>query len=185
MIIGIHGKAGSGKTTVTNMLMEIIPNCSTESFAKPIKEMLEVMGVDCSDDNKNVVHPLFGKTPRQMMQSLGNEWGRNMVTENLWIEALDLRTRNINLIISDVRRENEADYVRGQDKSERAVIIHIIGRGGLTGAEGQDISESGIKVMPNDIVIDNSHDYQAETKEQSLADLRNKVLEALVQILLK
>lgn len=185
MIIGIHGRAGAGKTTVTNMLMQIIPNCSTDSFAKPIKEMLQVMGVDCSDRNKNTIHPIYNKTPRQMMQSLGTEWGREMIDEDVWIKALDNRTRHQNLIISDVRSENEASYIRKGFGTETAVLIHIIGRGGIEGKEGQHASEAGITLMPQDIIIDNSHDCQSQTKEESLATLRNKVLEALVHVLLK
>jgi len=133
------------------------------------------MGVDCSEDMKNVVHPSYGHTPRKMMQSLGTEWGREIIGNDTWIKALDMRTQPLNLIISDVRMENEADYVRGKG----GIIIHIHGRGGI---EGGHSSEAGLIVKNGDAVINNIT-LPNINQEESLALLRTKVLETLVVIL--
>ena len=36
-------------------------------------------------DVKEAVIPHLGKSPRQMLQSLGTEWGRGMVHDEIWI----------------------------------------------------------------------------------------------------
>ena len=150
-LIGIAGPARAGKDTLCSYMLDNLDGVWTRSsFADPIKEMLRAIGVDCSDDAKAVVSDDYGVTPRHMMQTLGTEWGREMIHGNIWVEAFARLNAGKCVIVPDVRFENEAELVR-----EHGVLIHLVGRGGI---EGNHVSENAIAFKPGDIVIDNSRD---------------------------
>src|SRR5687768_3384285 len=117
-IIGITGRAGSGKDTVADYLVERHGFVKI-AFADPIKQMLRQLGVDCTDrSSKEQPHPIYGKSPRQMAQYLGTEWMRNLIHPNGWVLAAQARVKTIThltsleevpsvhgIVISDVRFE--------------------------------------------------------------------------------
>lgn len=150
-LIGIAGPARAGKDTLCSYMLDNLDGIwLRSSFADPIKKMLEVIGVDCSDEAKAVIDDRFCYTPRHMMQILGTEWGREMIHGNIWVEAFARLNAGKCVIVPDVRFENEAELVR-----EHGVLIHLVGRGGI---EGSHVSENAIEFKPGDIVIDNSRD---------------------------
>lgn len=121
-IIGLTGHAGAGKDTAADHLCRRY-NFARHAFAKPIKDALNAMmgWVAWQWDNrewKERVQLDIGKSPRQMAQTLGTEWGRNQVNRDLW---LLLATREIEwakqarydgIVFTDCRFENEALFVR-------------------------------------------------------------------------
>lgn len=150
-LIGIAGPARAGKNTLASYLLDnLSDDWSRLSFADPLKEMLRAIGVDCSDDAKAVIDDSYGVTPRHMMQTLGTEWGRNLIDSDIWVKAFARLNAGKCVIVPDVRFENEAELVR-----EHGVLIHLVGRGGI---EGKHVSENAIEFNPGDIVIDNSRD---------------------------
>ena len=150
-LVGIAGPARAGKDTLCSYMLDNLDGIwLRSSFADPIKEMLRAIGVDCSDDKKAVVSDDYGVTPRHMMQTLGTEWGRNLIDGDVWVKAFARLNAGKCVIVPDVRFENEADLVR-----EHGVLIHLVGRGGI---EGNHVSENAIDFKPGDIVIDNSRD---------------------------
>lgn len=150
-LIGIAGPARAGKDTLASYMLDNLGGVwSRSSFADPIKSMLKAIGVDCSDDKKAEVSDDYGVTPRHMMQTLGTEWGRNLIDGDIWVKAFARLNAGKCVIVPDVRFENEADLVR-----EHGVLIHLVGRGGI---EGNHVSENAIAFKPGDIVIDNSRD---------------------------
>lgn len=150
-LIGIAGPARAGKDTLCSYMLDNLDGIwLRSSFADPIKEMLRAIGVDCSDDAKAVVSGDYGVTPRHMMQTLGTEWGRNLIDGDIWVKAFARLNAGKCVIVPDVRFENEAGLVR-----EHGVLIHLVGRGGI---EGSHVSETLIAFKPGDIVIDNSRD---------------------------
>ena len=150
-LIGIAGPARAGKDTLASYLLDnLSDDWSRSSFADPIKAMLSVIGVDCSDDAKAVIDDSYGVTPRHMMQTLGTEWGRNLIDGDIWVKDFARLNAGKCVIVPDVRFENEADLVR-----EHGVLIHLVGRGGI---DGSHVSENAITFKAGDIVIDNSRD---------------------------
>ena len=150
-LIGIAGPARAGKDTLCSYMLDNLDGTwLRSSFADPLKEMLRVLGVDCSDDAKAVISDDYGVTPRHMMQTLGTEWGRNLIDGDIWVKAFARLNAGKCVIVPDVRFENEANLVR-----EHGVLIHLVGRGGI---EGNHVSENAIDFKPGDIVIDNSRD---------------------------
>lgn len=152
-IIGLTGKAGVGKDTVAHCLATQYA-FTTYAFAEPIKDMLAAIGVECHNrQQKEAPHPLFGVSPRHMMQTLGTEWMRYTVNAEGWLIIAEERIReaekNFNtswagsltfrVVISDTRFENEAEWIRAQGGS----VWHIT-RPEVEPVEAH-VSENGVR----------------------------------------
>lgn len=90
------------------------------SFAEPIKAMVSCL-TPCKD--KDARPPsLCGKTLREVYQTLGTDWGRKMVGEDIWILAGRARLDELlgdvesdvirGIVLDDVRFDNEAELIR-------------------------------------------------------------------------
>jgi hypothetical protein len=159
ILIGLTGKAGSGKDTVADYL------AASRSFAKiafadPIRRGIGVMfglpPTSFQHPHKEEAIASFGKSPRQMMQTLGTEWGRNLVHPDVWlILAKELTQTNLgdgqSVVITDVRFENEAQLIR----SLGGVIWHL--NRTVAGTQHSHISESGIDFAQGDRYIGNNN----------------------------
>ncbi len=154
-VVGIAGLARSGKDTAADILMAYRKDFVRYSFAGPLKEMLAT-GLSLTDAQlngaaKNVVDPRYGVTPRYMMQTLGTEWGREIVSPDLWLKLVKNRVAAMAcpVVIPDVRFEDEASFVR-----DNGVLLHIQREG--TGGDSH-ASEAGITpILGKDIVICNN-----------------------------
>lgn len=158
-IIGLAGRKQSGKTTAAEYLVKC--GFVRQSFADPIKNMVSTLFKDLGheerlsfllNDGKEFLLPDICKSPRWMMQTLGTEWGRNLIDPDLWVEAARkkvLSTRD-SVVFDDVRFENEATMIRNLG----GLIIHI-DRGDLV--TDSHASEQGIRDHADDAFIDNDH----------------------------
>lgn len=169
-IIAFAGKARSGKSTAADFMVAANGGYRY-NFADPIYDMLATIGMDFRQqfwqDHKNNIIPAIGRTPRELMQTLGTGWGRNMVNENLWITLAQQKLLKLGpgMVISDARFENEAQWVRKLG----GMIIHI--NHGIAEQSGDTHpSEAGIIRMPEDREIDNNG---------TLQDLQDQVREIL------
>jgi hypothetical protein len=164
-IIGITGKARSGKTTVACWAREHL-GAHVDWFARPIKEAICLMfGLPFSlweDERKEMKIPSLGKSPRELAQTLGTQWGREMVHPDCWLIALELRVRAVMfargnefgpLFIPDVRFENEALFVRERG----GYLIHIQRNSadGKVGIRGH-ASEVGVGYGSGDLLVSNN-----------------------------
>ena len=123
MLIGITGKKQHGKSTVANMI-------ATEygfhivSFAMPIKEVLcHLFGWDYAqcqegDFKETPRNDCYGLTPRDLMLTLGTDWGRNTVHRNIWTDAAMKLVDRCGLeeaqgvVMPDVRFDSEAEAIK-------------------------------------------------------------------------
>lgn len=145
LIIGITGPARSGKDTVADRLVKMF-GFQRYGFADPMKKMLAV-GFGLTEEHlngglKEVVIERFGKSPRQMMQTLGTEWGRDLVHTDAWLTlARDYCDSHPRVVVSDVRFPNEAQWVR-----QNGVLFHVLRPRAQSVAAHS--SEGGIKFDP-------------------------------------
>ena len=117
-IIGIVGVAGSGKTLVARHLIEVA-GYRRLAFAAPIKRMLKA-GLGLSDEQLEGGHKqrpdpvVQSRTPRYLMQTLGTEWGRRIVGQDIWSQVWtrDAVAMGGLIVADDVRFANEADAIR-------------------------------------------------------------------------
>ena len=98
MIIGLHGKMGSGKSICSDMIGSILKdnNIKSEikSFARPIYEIVATIfqtDVEEVKKNKNTLvrsRSFAGlRTYRELLQTIGMDL-RDLVNEDIWIDAL-------------------------------------------------------------------------------------------------
>lgn len=115
LIIGIAGKDGVGKSTLANWLVER-HGFQKESFAKPFKAMLRVMGVRKKFvyDEKDTNIPGLGCTARFLERTLAQNWGRETIDDHVWIYSFARRiaAKGPPIVIDDVRFDAEAKYIK-------------------------------------------------------------------------
>lgn len=143
MLIGITGKARAGKDTLASALKE--KGFISYSFAYPIKEACRVI-FGWNDDHlyghlKEVVDPFYEFSPRHAMQTLGTEWGRQTLREDIWTRiAEDFLKKNKDVVIPDVRFDNEAEFILNNG----GILIHLIRPNQETIGLSDHASENGI-----------------------------------------
>ena len=122
MLIGLCGAAGAGKDTVAGLLEDARgPRIQRIAFADPLyKAVAAITGltVEKLQDRvvKEAVIPWLGKSPRHLLQTLGTEWGRGMVRQDIWVcialeRARAVLDRGDSVVITDVRFDNEAQAI--------------------------------------------------------------------------
>lgn len=160
-LIGLYSNApGSGKSTVANMTWDF----KKISFASPMREfcanLLSTLGHDGvvllrDRGKKEEKIAEIGVSPRQMMQTLGTEWGRSCIHPELWImvaaAAVEQQQKlGRDVVIDDVRFPNEADMIRRLGGE-----LWLVDRPG-TAYEGGHASEGALVDLMPDAVINNS-----------------------------
>ena len=169
-LIGITGKARSGKDTVARMLFA--QHAFTRiAFADPLKLAAQQMfGLSkeqtWGDHKKEEVIPYWGMSPRQMFQLLGNEAVKPVFGADIWIKRWSMSYATLkdtdDIIVPDVRFDHEASHIR----SLGGVIVEVQRGIGLVGSTGDHVSERGLSTLP-EYTIDNNG---------TLEDLRVKVM---------
>lgn len=124
MLIAITGRARSGKDTAGQFF------CSTYgftqyAFADPIRAGLRA-ALGLTDwhfnEGKEIVIPEYGKSPRQLMQLFGTEFGRNLIHPDIWqIRAEAALDSTKNLVLTDCRFDSEAAWVH----KHKGYVVHI------------------------------------------------------------
>lgn len=138
MLIGLAGLAGSGKDTVAEHLKQ-----PTYAFAQPMKEACRIM-FGWSDrhlhgDLKEKIDMTYGISPRQAFQTLGTEWGRELINPKLWLIIAERHIKqHRNLVITDVRFDNEAELIQ----KHGGIVINIVRPDAMT--VNSHKSESGL-----------------------------------------
>lgn len=185
-IVALTGPAGSGKDITAAKMMSQIEFRNPEadirilSFADPIKAAVAII-LDCDvsdfehrpfkETNLHDSHDLLA-SPRQMMQLLGDEWGRQLIDPQIWIKLAlcklnDFKEADVDFVfITDLRYDNEHEFVLRNGGT-------VIGINRDAAAPiSEHASEAGLSAAPC-YMIDNNG---------SLDDLCNKALE-IVKIL--
>lgn len=98
LIIGLVGKAKSGKDTAAR---SIISCCETagcdavkKAFADPIRQIGEIFGFTEEVMTNQMLkeewkHPIFSITPRKFMQMVGSDLFRNHLDKDCWVKLME------------------------------------------------------------------------------------------------
>lgn len=120
-IIGLAGRAGSGKSTCAEFLES--RGFKKDAYANKMKQAVSVMfGIPMETLLGNItvksqVDPFWGLTYRQILQRFGTEACRKTFGPNVWEKALwreydyPNRRPSQGLVIEDVRFPNEAEAI--------------------------------------------------------------------------
>lgn len=147
LLIGVYGRARSGKDTAADYLAKRL-TLYKYAFAEPLKTMLKsVFGDHFHEGDRSGICPETGVSYRVMMQTLGTEWGR-VLNENVWVNLVgkkwdwvqrgcpfdtpvgevsnvwlgDVPISSQGMVLSDVRFNSEAEWIR--DHGGLVVYIH-------------------------------------------------------------
>lgn len=137
MLVGIVGFIGSGKDTIADMLVK--RGFIKEAFARGVKDAVATIfswdramleGSTAESRAWREQPDIFwssklGKdfTPREALQLMGTEAGRNVFYQNLWVDALQRRCNPTkNYAITDCRFANELKMIHD---SEDGLIIRV------------------------------------------------------------
>lgn len=158
-LIGITGKARSGKDTIAKHLWAE-HQFTRIALADPLKMAARnIFGLThaqtMDDDLKETIIPYWGLSPRQIFQLLGTEAIKGTFGELTWVKrwaiSYDLLKNTDHVVVPDVRFDCEASAIRALG----GVIVEVQRGTGLTGSTGDHASELGLSSLP-DFVIDNS-----------------------------
>lgn len=173
MIIGISGKAGSGKDTAAKMLEVLYanPDISYEDFAnRRYKNFADILIVHFADALKEAAQVLFrlgeweintqegkkttinwiGKTVRELLQGIGQGL-RDAIDFDLWVKILFANTKGwSNYIIADVRYPNEIKAI----KERNGILLRIDRKGAGAGNHSSETALDNYKEW--DVHIENN-----------------------------
>ena len=127
-LIALTGASGSGKSTVAEYLSQLEPSSMERKrehipfarikFSQTLKKMLlQIPGIteEMTEGRlKETPQEIFGgQTPRQVMQTLGTEWGRELVSKNIWLDSWERSIEDYSYVVAeDLRYVNEAELVK-------------------------------------------------------------------------
>ena len=182
VIIGLAGRKRVGKDSIADILKGEF-GFGSDSFAAPFRNFVyQLIGAaqDQEIDKEKTIDWL-GASPRHLMQTLGNEWGRKMIHPEIWINALRNRLTLRNrlalsrsywpLVITDVRYENEAQTVRDMG----GWIVHVR-RPQLPYTDMHE-SESDLVIQKSDGIVYNDDDLAALQ-----STVRNALIPAITEL---
>jgi len=95
---------------------------------------------DYIEDKERII-PNLGVSARHCLQTLGTEWGRNLISDSIWIDITRHRIEESDanvFIIDDVRFDNEAEMIRDMGGE-----VWKLSRSGVNENDAH-ISESGV-----------------------------------------
>jgi hypothetical protein len=149
VIIGLCGAAGAGKNTVAERLClehKFVPL----AFADPLYAAVSAitgLTVEELQDRSRKEQPLgwLDSSPRRLLQTLGTDWGRNMIHPEIWVMATMQKIEaspEFDYCLTDVRFPNEAAAI----KARGGVVWRVVrpGFGVLDGDTASHESERGI-----------------------------------------
>ena len=183
---------GAGKSTVAAILTKHFSNVVILSFAAPLKNMAavffadlgfapEMIGYLLSPEGKTaeITNHTTGNvfTPRRVLQTIGTEWGRNCIAENVWADiakdkALQVMGHGLCPVFDDMRFNNEYAML----KSLEARFVHILRPGTETPATAH-ASEGGLRSKHWDFEIINNSTLDMLEKSVLEAIERNGLIE--------
>ncbi len=117
-LIGLMGAAGAGKDSVADVLERA--GWTRRAFADPLRRglatMLGLTDAHWRRDQKEEPIDWLGRSPRELLQTLGTEWGRDLVHHDVWVlvaeREIDAMRRAIRWMC--ISEDEAAEYLAGR-----------------------------------------------------------------------
>lgn len=180
-VVGIYSsRPRSGKSTVARHLIDQYGYVPVK-FAKPLKDMtrilLHALGIpgDQLDDwiegdlkESSLPNMPEGVSPRSLMQTMGTDWGRMAVDQEIWIKAAKATTQRLlqdghRVVIDDMRFPNEFDAVGSFEDSRRFMVYR------------RDTPDSALHQHVSEGALDGLHFDEEIFNDSTVAGLNAKV----------
>lgn len=180
LVISLYGYKGSGKSIAADYLTDHFGFVRIK-FAGSLKGMLRTLGLTDDEiegtEKEMPCELLGGKTPRCAMQTLGTEWGRQLISKDLWVNAWkrnvqDWQETELDVVVDDMRFPNEVEAV----KALGGVLVKLVRKESTDDAH---VSEASIDSFVSDYTIVNKGSL--EDLYDALNDLMEKVTRQQVE----
>jgi hypothetical protein len=164
MLIGICGKAGSGKDTIGDYLVEK-HGYEKIALAAPIKRLVQdifVLTDEELNDREIREQPMpdwDNWSVRRLLQFIGTEMFRKNLFEDIWVRSLCKKVcvnKDKNHVVTDVRFPNELNHLK--DNMDDFLSIKVI-RDGCDGSVGIQGHESEKYDLDADHIVENNGSY--------------------------
>ena len=173
-VIGLHGAAGSGKSTIARFLVQHY-GCVPVAFADPFKQRAVAL-------HGAPIAEVYGLAPkslavREFLQLEGTERGRDVHGPDVWVHHALAHLYRLDqlgvtrVVIDDVRFLNEADALRGRVRGPgwqmrafmggRCFTGEVWGIRGRGGIPGNHASERPLPDAALDWLLQNGGDLGA------------------------
>lgn len=182
VLIGLAGRKGAGKDTVAAVLFE--RGFVNLKFAGGLKAMLSALlayqGASADEIDRMIEGDLkeeptvylAGRTPRFAMQTLGNEWGRQLIDDSFWVKVTMTKAETTpQAVITDVRYPNECEAVRQRGGR----VIRVSSLGGIASKFDDHNSEAHIDQLPVDLDFVNDKRLGIETSQNRFRQMLDGV----------
>lgn len=165
-IVGLYSPTpGAGKSTVADELIRagFIRLKFASGLKRMIQSVLEEQNVPASEISRMLEGDLketpttylSGRTPRYAMQTLGTEWGRDLIHQDIWLNILQQKIDNNKtqpIVIDDLRFPNEYRFLKSQKSQVLLVKILSVQN---TDVIHTHVSEGSLSDVPFDLVVNN------------------------------
>jgi len=177
-LIGICGKAGSGKDTIGDYLVKKY-KFKKIALADPIKRLVkDVFALDDYTVYDRVARekPLKqwkGWTVRKLLQYIGTELFRNNIDDSIWVKSLwyKIKGSKDNYVVTDCRFLNEQQFLKRNAKKN--FICIKVTRPNCKGQVGLKKHASEAYDLKGDFCIHNNGSFE---------DLYNKIDEIMKKV---
>lgn len=162
-LIGLVGKAGSGKDTLADEIAA--DGWEKVAFADSLKRMcIDYLGLSHDDaytqDGKMRMNPHWGMTNRTILQKVGTDAMRNGFDKDVWVKILQIRIRRMldegrKVVITDCRFDNEAQMVEDMG----GLVVEVVRDSqskNLSSVEQQHASEEPVSRRYVAFTVDNN-----------------------------
>lgn len=189
MVIAFCGRRRSGKSLATNLIVDAYPQYfMSYAFADPIKAACrEIFGWDeerLYGDQKEEIDEVFGVSSRYAQQTLGTEWGRMTIYDEIWVLAAEQRilqnyNNGFHTVIGDLRFDNEAEKIR----SLGGVVVEVYNPAVEDNQYSGHDSENGLTIEPDYTIFNDFVSSEGEYTQESLEEYSYRVLNFLKMIM--
>lgn len=116
-IVAFCGLAGAGKSTAAKLLAKKF-GYTRRPMSYPLKAMVAALNIDWkildgTNEEKSVPLDIFhGRSIRHVLQTLGTEWGRNLIHPDIWTTMWEHSLTNLpKVVCDDIRFPNEVEMI--------------------------------------------------------------------------
>ena len=161
-LIGLVGKAGSGKDTLADAIA--VDGWEKVAFADSLKRMcIDYLGLSHDDaytqEGKMKFNETWGMTNRAILQKVGTDAMRNGFDKDVWVKILGIRIRKMldegrKVVVTDCRFDNECQMI--EDMGGLVVEVVRDASSNLSGEEQKHASEQPVSRKYVAFTVDNN-----------------------------
>lgn len=181
-LLALAGKAGSGKSTTLECLKDLQHHpLALKKFAGPLIDMQEMIYAR--------IKPVYERPSnfvkdRFLLQFLGTEWGRQTISDTIWVDLWKLEidrfykaANNLAVepifVVDDLRFDNEAEAVKSLGGHIIQIVSTKVNDRNVVPGIPNHTSENGIDLKYIDYIIENNGSI--DDLKQSLCTLNDKL----------